>query len=299
MCVALLWRPQVNAVSLVNLAMALGIAVEFCAHVLHAYMVAAVPLAAAVGGQQPQQPQQQQQQQQRQRGQGQQGSAGGDGSAWSRLIARLRGGYTQLPAAAAAADGAAGGGDAAAGGGVWRLGFLGGPQRAARSRAALVSVGASVLSGVTLTKLVGVAVLAFARTQIFEVGGWAAGRVRASERGLLVLSGCTARRRSTARPPTVSVRAIASAAVLLYCPPTARLYCLYDTACTACTAPLHRSTTSGCTRRWWWRARRTGWCCCRCCWRWRGPQQCSEPVLQRRSRVLVRDGFGLLSSGLF
>ncbi len=42
-------------------------------------------------------------------------------------------------------------------------------SRAARSRAALESVGASVLSGVTLTKLVGVAVLAFARTQIFEV----------------------------------------------------------------------------------------------------------------------------------
>ncbi len=28
---------QLNAVSLVNLAMSLGIAVEFCAHVLHAY----------------------------------------------------------------------------------------------------------------------------------------------------------------------------------------------------------------------------------------------------------------------
>ncbi len=31
---------QLNAVSLVNLAMALGIAVEFCAHVLHAFGVA-------------------------------------------------------------------------------------------------------------------------------------------------------------------------------------------------------------------------------------------------------------------
>lgn len=31
---------QLNAVSLVNLAMSLGIAVEFCAHVVHAYWVA-------------------------------------------------------------------------------------------------------------------------------------------------------------------------------------------------------------------------------------------------------------------
>jgi hypothetical protein len=75
---------QLNAVSLVNMAMALGIAVEFCAHVLHAFTVA-------------------------------QGS------------------------------------------------------RQRRAEAALHKMGASVLSGITLTKLAGVVVLAFAQTQIFEV----------------------------------------------------------------------------------------------------------------------------------
>ncbi len=34
------WGLQLNAVSLVNLAMALGISVEFCAHVLHAFVLA-------------------------------------------------------------------------------------------------------------------------------------------------------------------------------------------------------------------------------------------------------------------
>jgi len=48
--------------------------------------------------------------------------------------------------------------------------FLGASgSRAARSSAALRRVGASVLSGITLTKLVGVAVLAWAQTQIFEI----------------------------------------------------------------------------------------------------------------------------------
>jgi Niemann-Pick C1 protein len=75
---------QMNAVSLVNMAMSLGIAVEFCAHVLHAFSVA-------------------------------QGS------------------------------------------------------RQQRADAALHKMGASVLSGITLTKLAGVIVLAFAQTQIFEV----------------------------------------------------------------------------------------------------------------------------------
>lgn len=75
---------QLNAVSLVNLVMALGIAVEFHVHILHAFCVA-------------------------------------------------RG------------------------------------SRAQRASAALVNMGASVLSGITLTKCVGVAVLAGAATQIFEV----------------------------------------------------------------------------------------------------------------------------------
>ena len=35
-----LWSIQLNAVSVVNLAMALGIAVEFCAHIVHAFLVA-------------------------------------------------------------------------------------------------------------------------------------------------------------------------------------------------------------------------------------------------------------------
>jgi Niemann-Pick C1 protein len=70
-------------VSLVNLAMALGIAVEFCAHVLHSFVV----------------------------------------SHGSRVV---------------------------------------------RARAALLKMGAPVTLGITLTKLVGVGVLAFARTQIFE-----------------------------------------------------------------------------------------------------------------------------------
>jgi len=77
---------QLNAVSLVNLAMSLGIAVEFCAHVLHAYC--ATP---------PSQP------------------------------------------------------------------------RALRAEAALYASGASVLSGITLTKLVGVVVLAAAKTRIFQI----------------------------------------------------------------------------------------------------------------------------------
>lgn len=35
-----LWSIQLNAVSVVNLTMALGIAVEFCAHIVHAFLVA-------------------------------------------------------------------------------------------------------------------------------------------------------------------------------------------------------------------------------------------------------------------
>jgi len=87
---------QINAVSLVNLAMALGIAVEFHAHVLHAFLAAGAGAGAAGG------------------------AAGGD-------------------------------------------------NRRARARTALRRAGAPVASGITLTKLAGVGVLAFSRTRIFEV----------------------------------------------------------------------------------------------------------------------------------
>lgn len=42
-------------------------------------------------------------------------------------------------------------------------------SRVARAKAALIKMGAPVTSGITLTKFAGVVVLAFARTQIFEV----------------------------------------------------------------------------------------------------------------------------------
>jgi Niemann-Pick C1 protein len=90
---------QVNAVSLVNLAMALGIAVEFHAHVLHAYLFC-----------------------------GRGGGRGGGGGAARPAVSRRR-----------------------------------------RVRAALRRAGAPVASGITLTKLAGVGVLAFSRTRIFEV----------------------------------------------------------------------------------------------------------------------------------
>ena len=38
--VMFLWGIQLNAVSVVNLTMALGIAVEFCAHIVHAFLIA-------------------------------------------------------------------------------------------------------------------------------------------------------------------------------------------------------------------------------------------------------------------
>jgi Niemann-Pick C1 protein len=137
-------------VSLVNLAMALGIAVEFTAHVLHAYMVAQPP-------QPPPQP-----------------PAGSAASGLDRASGPFAAPSLDVWRGAespqAGRRGAAGGGSA------------GTPppappsMRLLRAQAALVSVGASVTSGVTLTKLVGVAVLAFATTRIFEVRPWRQGR---------------------------------------------------------------------------------------------------------------------------
>ncbi|KAK9371028.1 sterol-sensing domain of SREBP cleavage-activation-domain-containing protein [Lipomyces kononenkoae] len=93
-CMAL-WGISLNAVSLVNLVICVGIGVEFCSHIARAYMVPNV-----------------------------------DALALNR--SRLKGSDER----------------------VW---------------AALVSVGGSVFCGITLTKLIGVTVLAFTRSKIFEV----------------------------------------------------------------------------------------------------------------------------------
>ncbi|SPO04799.1 probable cholesterol homeostasis protein [Cephalotrichum gorgonifer] len=87
---------SLNAVSLVNLIICVGIAVEFCAHVARAFMFPSASLAERAKG-------------------------------------RFREG------------------------------------RDARAWAALVNVGSSVFSGITVTKLLGVSVLAFTRSKIFEI----------------------------------------------------------------------------------------------------------------------------------
>ncbi|KAI9665914.1 MAG: hypothetical protein M1821_003849 [Bathelium mastoideum] len=103
-------RVSLNAVSLVNLIICVGIAVEFCAHLARAF---AFPAPA--------------------------------------ILERAR----------AASTGGGGAGGAGRG-----AGFRG---RDARAWASLVNVGGSVFSGITITKLLGVCVLAFTRSKIFEV----------------------------------------------------------------------------------------------------------------------------------
>jgi len=86
---------SLNAVSLVNIVICVGIAVEFCAHIARAFTIPSLSIL-------------------------------------DRAPSTLRG-------------------------------------KDARAWAALVNVGASVFSGITITKLLGVAVLAFSRSKIFEV----------------------------------------------------------------------------------------------------------------------------------
>lgn len=91
-----LFHVSLNAVSLVNLIISVGISLEFCAHIARAFTVPSIPIMERVP----------------------------------------------------------------------RLRFRG---RDARVWTALVNVGASVFSGITITKLLGVAVLAFTRSKIFEI----------------------------------------------------------------------------------------------------------------------------------
>ncbi|WEW58683.1 niemann-Pick type C- protein 1 [Emydomyces testavorans] len=107
---------SLNAVSLVNLIICVGIGIEFCAHVARAFMFPSMSLLEKAQG-------------------------------------KFR-------------------------------------HRTARSWAALVNVGGSVFSGITLTKLVGVCVLAFTRSKIFEIyyfRVWLALIVFAATHGLIFL----------------------------------------------------------------------------------------------------------------
>lgn len=96
-----LFHVSLNAISLVNLVICVGIAVEFCAHIARAFTFPSKPLLEKA-------------------------------SSRFRVKGRYRG-------------------------------------RDARAWAALVNVGASVFSGITVTKFLGVSVLAFTRSKIFEV----------------------------------------------------------------------------------------------------------------------------------
>ena len=98
-----LWHISLNAISLVNLVISIGIGVEFCAHIARALMGAGSGIGASAGGALPH----------------------------------------EHPA--------------------------GQRERDERSYAALVDVGSSVFSGITLTKLIGISVLALTRSKLLQV----------------------------------------------------------------------------------------------------------------------------------
>ncbi|KAK3067471.1 niemann-Pick type C- protein 1 [Teratosphaeriaceae sp. CCFEE 6253] len=101
---------SLNAVSLVNIVICVGIGVEFCAHIARAYTIPSPSILERAP------------------------SALSTATTMTKGVVR-------------------GGGD----------------DRTARAWAALVNVGGSVFSGITVTKLLGVFVLAFTRSRIFEV----------------------------------------------------------------------------------------------------------------------------------
>jgi Niemann-Pick C1 protein len=94
-----IWHISLNAISLVNLSIAIGIGVEFCTHIARAFMGA--------------------------------GAGGGAGLPHSHPAGRK--------------------------------------ERDDRAYAALIDVGSSVFSGITLTKLIGISVLALTRSKLLEV----------------------------------------------------------------------------------------------------------------------------------
>lgn len=120
-----LWGVYLNALTLVNLVICVGIAVEFCAHIARAFQFPSQRLLSRAGSSH---------------------------------------GFAPKPMGNSISI--------AANGGLGSSAFVSWKPlrgRDARAWAALTQVGGSVFSGITITKLLGVTVLAFTRSKIFEV----------------------------------------------------------------------------------------------------------------------------------
>lgn len=104
-----IWHISLNAISLVNLVISIGIGVEFCSHIARAFM--------------------------------------GAGSGMNNFGGTGVGGGAGLPHSHPAGE----------------------KERDDRAYAALVDVGSSVFSGITMTKLIGISVLALTKSKLLEV----------------------------------------------------------------------------------------------------------------------------------
>lgn len=147
-----LFNVSLNAVTLVNLVICVGISLEFCAHIARAFQFPNLrgladaaafltnpSLHTSFS----------------------QSDSAGNGI--SNGVASIRGAFTRLPSSFTNARNPSATLPSPSAGKVASL------SRHARVLSALTSVGGSVFSGITLTKLLGVCVLAFTRSKIFEI----------------------------------------------------------------------------------------------------------------------------------
>ena len=137
---------SLNAVSLVNIVICTGIAFEFCAHIARAYTF---PSRAALE----RAPRQYLQHRHNRYINNNGSSGGGIGNRSSQQVFKRQQQQQQQNGSSSISMGA----------------FSSPTDKDCRAWAALVNVGASVFSGITLTKLLGVVVLAFTRSKIFEI----------------------------------------------------------------------------------------------------------------------------------
>ena len=146
-----LFNVSLNPLTLVNLVISVGISLEFCAHVARAFQFpnprALADAAAFLTGS------------------GYQGTLSLEGArnGVANGVAGIRGAFTRLPSSFTAARNPNALRSKKTTSSVTSL------SRHARVLSSLSTVGGSVFSGITLTKLLGVCVLAFTRSKIFEV----------------------------------------------------------------------------------------------------------------------------------